>query len=84
MYASFCDFVSLALLLASPRVLAVRFCFSIVFSACYHWWICFLVWLLSSFFLFNKFFIFYFNNTILFYFSILSSFFSPFSSEPCG
>ena len=35
-------------------VLSVRFfClfFSIVFSACYHWWICFLVWLLSSFFL---------------------------------
>ena len=28
------------------------FFFTIVFSACYHWWICFLVWLLSSFFLF--------------------------------
>ena len=23
---------------------------SLVFSACYHWWICLLVWLLSSFF----------------------------------
>ena len=50
--------------------------FTIVFSTCYHWWICFLVWLLSSFFLFifhyflKNFFliIFYFNNFILFYF----------------
>ena len=24
---------------------------SLVFSACYHWWICLLVWLLSSFFI---------------------------------
>ena len=58
-YASLCDFVCIALLL--PFVLG--FClsglflfwfwgfFSIVFSACYHWWICFLVLLLSSFFL---------------------------------
>ena len=53
-YAYMCDFVCIALLL--PFVLG--FClsvffgfFSIVFSACYHWWICFLVWLLSSFFL---------------------------------
>ena len=37
-----------------PRVLSVCFLvfvFSIVFSACYQWWIYFLVWLLSSFFL---------------------------------
>ena len=55
MYASLCDFVYIGLLL--PFVL--RFClstfFSIVFIACYHWWICLLVWLLSSFF--NYFFI---------------------------
>ena len=55
-YASLCDFVSIALLL--PLVLgfclSFLFCFlfSIDFIACYHWWICFLVWLLSSFFLF--------------------------------
>ena len=54
-YASLCDFVCIALLL--PLVLGFClsvFCFffSIVFSACYHWWICFLVWLLSSSFLF--------------------------------
>ena len=55
-YASVCDFVCIAFLF--PLVLG--FClsifsfivFSIVFSACYHWWISFLVWLLSSFFLF--------------------------------
>ena len=56
MYASLCDFVCIALLL--PFVLGFLlsvlflFFFSIDFSACYHWWICFLVWLLSSFFLF--------------------------------
>ena len=52
MYASLCDFPCIALLL--PFVLgfclSVIFFFSIVFSACYHWWICFLIWLLSSFF----------------------------------
>ena len=65
--------------------------FSIVFSVCYHWWICFLVWLVSSFLLFfyylKKIFfslliiIFYFNNFILFYFmfSIFLSFFLPFT-----
>ena len=44
MYASMRDFVCIALLL--PFLL--RFClsvfggfFSIVFSTCYHWWICF-------------------------------------------
>ena len=52
-----------------PRVLSVRFfswflfcfvlfCFCIDFSACYHWWICFLAWLLSSFF--PSFFFYYF------------------------
>ena len=72
-----------------PRVLSVRFffCFffSIVFRICYHWWISFLVWLLSSFFPFFYYFInfliiiciFYFNKFILFYF-ILSSFFLSF------
>ena len=61
--------------------------------ACYHWWIGFLVWLLSSFFFVfsffkllsifnNNFLIFYFNNFILFF---LSFFLSPlFSCEPCG
>ena len=28
---------------------------SLVFSACYHWWICLLVWFLSSFYIFLKF-----------------------------
>ena len=49
----------------------------IVLSNCYHWWICLLVWFLSSFFLllfyiFNNFFIFYFNNFIPFYLIFLS------------
>ena len=51
--------------------------FCIVFSACNHWWICFLVWLLSSFFLpFFKFLIIFLNlkNFILFYLSFLPSF----------
>ena len=61
MYASLCDFVCTALLL--PFVLRsvcpfffVCF-FTVVFSACYHWWICFLVWFLSflSFFFFQFF-----------------------------
>ena len=77
-----------------PRVLPVRFlclfvfvCFSIVFSTCYHWWICFWVWLLSSFFFFPFLYyflifliliiIFYFNNSILFHFFL--SFFLFFS-----
>ena len=45
-------FVCIALLL--PFVLGFClsfFFFSIVISASFHWWICFLVWLLSSFFL---------------------------------
>ena len=62
------------------------FFFSIVFTACYHWWTCFLVWLLSlSFPFFYYYFIFlfliikkkYFNNFILFYLFI-SLFFSLF------
>ena len=61
---------------------------SIVFRTCYHWWICY--WFgcsLLYFFLFIT----YLNYNIflffilipLFYF-FLVSFFSPFSSEPCG
>ena len=88
-YASVCDFVCIALLL--PFVL--EFClpvfkifspfFSIVFSACYHWWICFLVWLLSSFFLLFLLLKIFFNNYFfkLFYFilpfSFILSFFLP-------
>ena len=95
-YASLYDFVCIALLL--PFVLgfcmSFFFVFCIVFSGCYHWWICLLVWLLPSFFLsflyyflfiFNNCLIFYFNNFIYYYFLIFSFFlFSPFSSEPCG
>ena len=33
---------------------------SLVFSACYHWWICLLVWLLSSFFLYIQIYIYIF------------------------
>ena len=55
MYVSLCDFVCIALLL--PFVLGFSLFylflfFSILFSASYHWWICFVVSLLSSFFLF--------------------------------
>ena len=68
----------------------ICFCFyvylSLVFRPYYHWWICLLVWLVSSFF-FNYFFIFsfliiyfYFNNFIFSFFL----FFPPFSSELCG
>ena len=77
-----------------PRVLPPRFVcfffFSIVFSACYHWWICFfglVALFFLSFFVTFKFFlfliiIFYFNNYfILFYFILfyyILSFFLPF------
>ena len=51
---------------------------SLVFSACYHWWISFLDWLLSSFFFLFFMLLFYiFNNFfilitfILFYFTLL-------------
>ena len=58
-YASLCDFVCKALL--SPFVLG--FCLylflNIIFSVCYYWWICFMVWWLSSFFL--SFFLLLFN-----------------------
>ena len=65
--ASVCDFVCIALLLPFVlgfclSVVCFCFCFSIVSSTCYHWWICFLVWLLSSFFLL----LIFFNNYILF------------------
>ena len=56
MYASLCDVVCIALLLpfvlgfSLPVYFLFVFVFSIVFRACYHWWICFLIWLLSSFF----------------------------------
>ena len=65
----------------------VLFCFvfvffNIVFSACYHWWICLLVWLFSFFiiitFYFNNFIIFYFNNVLKFifiYYYLFLSFF---------
>ena len=64
---------------------------SVVFSACYHWWICFLVRLLSSFFLFFKLLLYFLilNNNFLFFILItlfysFFSFFSPFSYELCG
>ena len=53
-YAFLCDFVCIALL----SIFVLGFCLSIfwfffskVFSTFYHRWTCFLVWLLSSFFL---------------------------------
>ena len=55
-YAFVCDFVHIPLLLpfvlgSSPSGFVLfSFVFSIVFGSCYHWWICFLVWLLSSVF----------------------------------
>ena len=67
-YASLCDFVCIALLLPFVPGFCSSFFLSIVFSACYHWCICFLVWLLSSFFLFFLLFLnfFIFNNYFLF------------------
>ena len=63
-YASLCDFslCSFAFTIC-PRDLSVHsfIFFSIVLSACYHWWICFLIWLLSSFFL-----SFFFNYFLIF------------------
>ena len=84
--------VCLALLLSFLSCLSAFF-FCIVFSSCFHRWICFLVWLLSSFFFLNYFLIFnnffkFFILIILFFsyfiFFFLSFSFSPFSSEPCG
>ena len=40
-YVSLCDFVFIALLLPSVLGFYLSFFFSIVFSTCYHWWICF-------------------------------------------
>ena len=62
-------------------------CFSFVFSACYHWWICLLVWLLSSFsFYYYYFFLLIILITFLFIIFVIffPFFFPPFSSEPCG
>ena len=88
-YASVCDFVCIALLLhfvlgICLSVFVFVLFFSIDLSTCYHWWICFLVWLLSSFFLsFFYIFIFlflifisYFNNIYFILFFFL--FFLPF------
>ena len=52
---------------------------SLVFSTCYHWWVCLLVWLLSffliSFFILIIFYkIFYFNNFLFFSFFLSFSF----------
>ena len=78
--ASLCDFVCIALLL----LFVLGFCLSnflgffflsIVFSGCYHWWICFLVWLLSSFFLFYYLSIFYIFNNFLFFILIILFYF---------
>ena len=94
-YASLCDFVCIAWLLpfALGFCLSV-FCFflNIVFSACYHWWICFfglvalfflsfffLFLLLLNFFIFNIFFKFFILITLhLFYFLSFILFFSVF------
>ena len=91
MYASLFDFVCIALLLPfvlgfSLFIFVFWFFFKIVLSTCYHWWIWFLVWLLSSFILcFLSFYYFsIFNNFFilitLFYFIYLFSFcfFLPF------
>ena len=91
-YASLCDLLCIGLLLPFVWSFCLSvfwgFFFSIVFGTCYHWWICLLVWMLSSFFLLcfnffvNKFF--YFNNFIWFYvISFFFLFFPPFSFEPC-
>ena len=83
-YASLCDFVCIASLLPFVLVFGLSiFSFvSILFSACYHWWICFLDWLLSSFF---SFFLLHFNFFIFnifsfhnFYFILIFSFFLSF------
>ena len=75
MYTSVCDFVCIALLLpfvlgfCLPFFCLFVFVLGIIFSTRYHWWISFLVWLLSSFllsFFFNYLKIF-FNNYFLFF-----------------
>ena len=92
-YASLCDFFCIGLLL--PFVLRFRLSiiFSIVFNACYYWWICLLVWLLSPFF-FKLFFyfktiflitLFYFFPSFFFFsiFSLLFSHPSTYQAQPC-
>ena len=52
MFVSLCDFVYSFAFTICPRVLSVRFFFGFFLyslGACYNWWICFLVWLFSSF-----------------------------------
>ena len=83
MYASLCHVVCIALLLPflpgfCLSVFLVCLFVFIVFSTCYHWWISFLDWLLSSFFFLFFMLLFYiFNNFfilitfILFYFTLL-------------
>ena len=95
-YASLCDFVCIALLL--PIVLGFclsgffvcffDFLFGIDFSTCYHWWICFFIWLCSSFFpslflitlkiFFKNYFLFFILLTFKFYFILSFSFFLSF------
>ena len=70
MYASSYDFVCIALLLPFfPGFCLSIFCFlgffSIVFSTCYHWWICFFG-LLALFFLSLLLLLNFFNNYFLF------------------
>ena len=104
-FFSFCECASVCLFVCfclysfaftiCPRVLSVRcfiiiIFFSIAFSTSYHWWIYFLVWCLSSFFLFLNYiliFLFliitflYFILVTLFYFNLsffLSSFLPSF------
>ena len=72
-----------------PRVLSVQFfvCFvlvfffRIVFSTCYHRWICLLVWLLSSFLSFLKLLYFYF---IFLFMAVLALRFCARASSSCG
>ena len=80
-YASLCDFVCIALFL--PIFLDSDFFCWYRFKACYHWWICSMVWLLTSFFLtffYNFFLVFFFFliTLLLLLFSIFLSFFLSF------
>ena len=58
---------------------------SLVFSACYHSWMCLLVWLLFSFCYFNNFLKLYIYIYIYIYIYLIyfSFFLSPFYSEQC-
>ena len=72
MYASVCDFVCIALLLPFDLgfCLSIFFFLNIVFSTCYHWWICFFGLVALFFISFFLFFItlknFIFNNYFLY------------------